>query len=226
MSFNLEHEMGPPVRNWLQQQGFQVKQEYATPWGICDFVAVSLNVKRVNKRLQFRQINPIGPLGRIGLLRYIPDKNSGRTIALSRLQTLSGAPVAYVQAEVEKLIASRFVLRTDRGTLQKQNGWVPLHNRIIAIELKLNRIADALVQARSNRAFASESFIAVPAETGLRLTSGPRRQKFVQAGVGILGVTNTNCKVILKPSGNGIQPDLTLQMHCVERFWRTKDNST
>jgi len=226
MTFGREHEMALPVGNWLRRHGMQVKPEFAVPWGICDFVAVSLNATKVRKRLEFGQINAIGPLWRVSLLQHIPDKETGRSITQSKLERLCGAPPEFTGKELEKLIADRFVRRTARLSLQKLNGWFPLHNRIVAVELKLSRVSDALAQASCNRAFATESFIAIPTETALRILSGPRRADFVNAGVGILGVTQTRCKVMLKPSARGIQADPTLQMHCVERFWRTKDSST
>jgi len=218
--------MAVPVSNWLRFQGLSVKREFSMPWGICDFVGVSLNASRVRKRLRFGQKNSVGPMGRVALMRQIPDRETGHRITLSRLERLNPCPADVLAADLEKLITAGFVVRWGKRSFQKINGWVPLHNRILAVELKLARISDALVQASSNRAFATESFVAVPAETACRIVSGRCLSDFLKAGVGVLGVTRTKCEVVLKPSHTGIETDATLQMHCVERFWRTRDSST
>lgn len=224
MTFAREREMARPVRSWLMSQGLQVKQEYSTPWGICDFVAASLNRTLVRKRLELRQSNAIGSLFRLALLQRIPDSRSGRSISWSRLEHLCRVPSEYLEAELDKLIVNRFVIRTPRGAFQKLNGWQPLHKKIIAIELKLNRVAEAIMQARANRAFATESFIALPAETAYRLARSERKHELTMAGVGIIAVSRESCTVLLRPSDCGIAADPVLQMHCVERFWRTRDN--
>ena len=62
-----------------------VKEEFSTPWGICDFVGVSLNKKRVAERLRLGQKEPIGPFVRLGILRAIPDIESGEVTTVDRL---------------------------------------------------------------------------------------------------------------------------------------------
>ena len=41
---------------------------------------------------------------------------------------------------------------------------MPLHDRIVAVEMKLSGIADALDQALQNKAFAEESYVAFPTD--------------------------------------------------------------
>jgi hypothetical protein len=74
-----------------------------------------------------------------------------------------------VAAEVERLIDDGFVLRISGGRLQKMNGWMPLPSRIVAVELKLRRIAEALQQARANLGFAEESYAAFPMPVARRI---------------------------------------------------------
>lgn len=225
--FKLESEMAPAVSDWLQRAGMTVKQEFSLPWGICDFVAVSLNLNNVRKRLSLKQSKAIGPLWRVDLLRHIPDQETGRAISVQRLERVYGnrIPGSVITTEIEKLVADRFVLQTRRGSLQKLNGWVPLHKRIVAVELKLTRISQALCQAASNRAFATESYVALPWEMAHKLSKGRRSSDFNNAGVGILAVAHHACRVTLPVSTDGIQADPTLQMHCVERFWRSRGSS-
>jgi len=224
--FALECEMSGPVRRWLKKEGLAVKDEYVLPWGICDFVGLSFDQERVNKRLALRQFRPIGPPHRIDLLFQIPDVDTSKSISIRQLRKrLPVLPGDAVERELEKLAQNRFVIQHRNGSFQKLNGWVPLHNRIVAVELKLSRTSEVLGQAASHRAFASESYVAMPSKIAER-AADTRFAEFHAVGVGILGVTRRACKVLLRPSASGVPVQRTLQAHCVERFWRTRDSSS
>lgn len=227
MLFKRESEMTLPVRRWLSREGLLIKSEFVLPWGICDLVGLSFNKHQVKKRLSYRQRLPIGPLQRVELLRHIPDRESGRSITLEGLQKLADRSIlsTSVEDDLNRLIADRFVLPDRHGALQKLNGWAPMHRRIVAVELKLQRISEALSQALSNRAFATESYIALPYIAAERLARGRRQSHLSSDGIGILGVTERTCKVLLR-APQLTEPDETLQLHCVERFWRTRDSSS
>jgi hypothetical protein len=218
--------MTKPVRRWLQRQGFLVKAEFGLPWGICDLVGLSFDESRVAKRMAFRQHRPIGPIQRVELLRLIPDQETGRTITFNRLRAFTEGTffASDLDHELRTLIADRFVILGKNGSLQKQNGWAPMHDRIVAVELKLSRVSEALAQAVSNRAFATESYVALPMKVATRLSDSARYSKFKAAGIGVLGVTPISCRLISQ-AFETIEPDVTLQMHCVERFWRTRGSS-
>jgi hypothetical protein len=225
--FARECDMSGPVREWLRRQRLLIKEEFALPWGVCDFVAMSFNSNQVSKRLAFRQFRPIGPLHRVALLTQIPDHESGPPISLSDLEQLyrDAADLPMLDNELHSLISGRFVIQKENG-LQRLNGWAPLHDRIVAVELKLSRVSEALAQAASHLAFATESYIALPAEIADRAATGPRSAEFRNSGIGILAVTRKACKIVLPASQGGVQPIDALQMHCVERFWRTKGSSS
>src|ERR1700674_2146696 len=163
MIFARESEMEAPVRHWLRREGLQIKGEFALPWGICDFVGLSFNSSRVSRRLKFGQSQAIGPLRRIKLLDRIPDHESGLAISFLQLQQMyNDSPYAPILAnEIRKLLAGRFIIQNENGLLQKQNGWAPLHERIVAVEIKLSRVSEALGQAISHRVFATESYKAI-----------------------------------------------------------------
>jgi hypothetical protein len=225
--FALESEMTKPVRRWLLRQGLLIKAEFGLPWGICDLVGLSFDISRMAKRMAFRQHRPIGSMQRVELLRLIPDQETGRAITFNQLRTITEETIFVpdLDHELQTLIADRFVIPGKNGSLQKRNGWAPMHDRIVAVELKLSRVSEALSQAFSNRAFATESYIALPMKAAKRFTDGARYSQFRTAGIGVLGVTPTSCRVVSQPLET-IEPDVTLQMHCVERFWRTRGSST
>src|SRR5258706_14928200 len=189
--------MAKPVHQWLRRQHLLIKSEYVLPWGICDLVGLSFNQKQVAKRLSYRQHRPIGPLQRIDLLRHIPDQESGSAITINCLLKLAEeGEVGYpFERDLQILIANRFIAATKNGSLQKLNGWMPLHERIVAVELKLYRISEAISQALSNRAFATESYIALPGQIAERFLRSARHPEFRQTGIGVLGVTRTTCRV-------------------------------
>ena len=53
--FRIEREMNSSARTWLARLGLMVKQEFYTPWGICDFVGISFDSARVKQRLDLGQ---------------------------------------------------------------------------------------------------------------------------------------------------------------------------
>src|SRR6267378_4596873 len=86
ISFRLEREMAAPCRDWLKRQGLLIKEEFATPWGICDLVGASFSQERVRQRLNLGQSEPIGSPLRIALLSRIPDAQTEKTVALGWLE--------------------------------------------------------------------------------------------------------------------------------------------
>lgn len=229
MEFDYEHQMAEPAKAWLVSKGLVVKREFPTPWGICDLVGCALNKRNVRKRLRLRQTKPIGSHLRVLLLAHIPEQEEARPITLQGFgdKFLQFLGESRIIAELDRLERDRFIRRTPHGSFYKVNGWMPLHKKLIALELKLSRISDALNQAISNLEFADESFVGLPFQTARRLLASKRKQEFVAAGVGILGLTSTACRVLLRPSPSKSTPNIVIQTHCVERFWRTraKDNS-
>lgn len=226
--FRYERDMLAPARQWLSEQGMMVKEEFTTPWGICDLVAASLDEERVRQRLQLGQRAAIGPLARVRILSAIPEvETKASNITRAIMSTYRGVLTqSQVDEEINKLIAGKFVRQGKKGTLQRINGWAPLHRRLVALELKLNRVQDALAQAASHQAFAEGSYVGLPTALAEKIAGSPRAAVFRAKGVGIVSVGQRQCSVALAPSTRQYPIDSALQAHCVERFWRTriKDN--
>jgi len=223
MPFNYEHEMVKPAERWLRSEGLLVKREFPLPWGICDLVGCSFNKKNVKKRLALGQKKPIGSQLRVFLLSMIPDREEVNSITLQRLHhPLAGfIDQARIEIELERLQRDRFVVQTPRGAFQRVNGWLPLHKKLVAVELKLSRIEDALCQAVNNLGFADESYVGLPVAVATRLVKGHKRREFEERSVGILAVSPSGCKVVLKSASARAKPDEVTQTHCVERFWQS-----
>lgn len=230
VEFRYEDEMAAPARRWLSEQGMIVKEEFATPWGICDLVAVSLDKKRVRERLRLGQRSAVGPLIRVLVLNAIPEIEADRSKIVRSIISAYRDILTRSQLcdEIDRLIAGRFVKECDNGTIQRINGWAPLHRRLVAVELKLNRVQDALAQATSHQAFADESYVGLPADLAERIAESRRADAFRSEGVGILAVQKRRCRILLVPGAPRYPTNTPLQMHCVERFWRShvKDNAS
>ena len=222
-AFRLEREMLSSAKRWLDRQRLHVKTEFYTPWGVCDLVGISLFKTRVRQRLDLGQRSPIGPLRRIALLDQIPDFESRVSVTSSQLA--AGLREVYSECEIneqlDRLIANGFVISSELGRFQKLNGWAPLHKRIVAFELKLRRVDEALFQAASHLQFATESYVGLPDRVALRVVRGASIERFKRSGIGLVAVGPNRCRLLYRPRVRCAQTDPILQMHCVERFWRS-----
>ncbi|MHC4565720.1 MAG: hypothetical protein ACYTE3_08170 [Planctomycetota bacterium] len=210
------------AERWLATKGLSVKREFPVPWGICDLVACSLNKRSVKTRLRVGQLRPIGSLLKVILLNKIPDERQDDCATTEELAT-TFAPFlseARIEAELGYLLRGKFIVKTPQGAWQKVNGWMPLWNRLIAVELKLARIEEVLRQAQSNKEFADESYAGLPMETARRLVRSNRKANLVETGIGILGIAPDGCRVVLKSCSNKWSPNHNLQAYCAERFWK------
>ena len=219
--FKSEADMAEPVKLWMESLSLLVKAEFISPWGICDFVGLNFRNHNVARRLELGQRRAVTSTARAALLLQIPDIETNRCITLSEL-IAAFAPVLpeeVVLKEAQRLVADKFVVR-ERDRLQKVNGWMPLQKRLMAVELKLKRIEEAIRQAQNNLGFSNESYVALPMELATRITSSNRREDFLKRGIGLLGVTPDSCMVLIRsrsvPSGNPV-----FQFCCVEKFWRS-----
>lgn len=224
--FRLEAEMAAPVIRWLRRGGLTVKAEFLLPWGVCDLVGVKLDAARTKLRLSYGQTRSIGSITRLLILSRIPESDSGKSITFQRLAKDLSAHFSSddLLEQIDTLVGGKFVIRPRRGFLQKVNGWAPLHSRIVAVELKLTRISEALNQATSNRAFATDSYVAFPRGRALRIARSNKADLFVRSGIGLLSVSHHACQELIKPCRIDATSNAITQSHVVERFWRTRGN--
>lgn len=218
--------MSDSAVRWMLRRGLTVKREMAVPWGICDLVGVELDPAKEKRRISLGQIRAIGRPIRLHILSRIPETESGRSITLTKLEKdfskyLSSESLL---REIQALIRNKFVKSPRKGHFQKLNRWAPLHLQIVAVELKLSRLSEALSQASANRAFATHSYVALPGPLASRALTGVKRELFRDLGVGLLAVSNDSCRELIKPRSRGANHDDIVQSHVVERFWRTRGN--
>lgn len=219
--FDYESQMAKPAEEWLQSKGLMTKKEFAMPWGICDLVGCSVYKTRARKRLRYGQSKSVSSQLRMMILSVIPDVDKGNSVTHQNVHRHFAEFIdsTRIDLEIARLIKDRFVIGTSRNRLQKQNGWMPLHKKILALELKLTRIDDALHQAINNLEFADESYVGLPMQKAMQVVNGKKKTRFSEKGIGVLGVSSQECKVLLKPDRTKAKPNDIIQAHCVERFW-------
>lgn len=221
--FSRESDMTPSVTRWLTSVGLQVRPEFVTPWGICDLVGLSFNPDKVAHRLRLKQQNPVTSITRAALLLQVPEVESFSSISLQQLVTVFKSVVAedVVVTELERLISDKFVVRTAHGELQKLNGWMPLQERLVAVELKLSRVEEALQQAKRNLGFVQESFVAFPMPVAQRIANSrcTWNEHFAE-GIGLIGVQKRRCEIVIPAALSPRWTNPAIQLYCVEKFWR------
>lgn len=223
--FARESDMAAAAGRWLKAAGMVIKPEFITPWGVCDLVGLRFNKDHVDRRLSLRQTKAVSSITRAVLLLQIPDVETKKSTTLDKLvrQCAPSIPDEVVSEETARLIADRFVVSSARGRLQKVNGWMPLQDRLVAVELKLSRVDEAMHQAVNNLGFVEESYVGLPAEVAKRVAANASRWAiFFDAGVGLLSVTQRGCEVLVPSHNCRPQTDTAIQLYCVEKFWRTR----
>ena len=215
--------MAAPATSWLKARGLVVKSEFVSPWGICDLVGLRFNPKHVADRLGYQQTKRVGSITRAALLLEVPDVETGRSITLE--QVIRGCspaiPEDVVVKEMQRLEADGFIRSSRRGRLQKLNGWAPLQETLVALELKLSRIDEAMHQARMNLGFADHSYVGLPSEVARRVASNAVRwAEYFDEGVGLLSVSKSRCRVLIAARKTSKWTDEAVQLYCVDKFWR------
>lgn len=223
MEFNYEYQMAEPAGRWLASQSLTIKKEFSIPWGICDFVACEFDKERVQQRVHLGQKRPIGSQLRVLILSKIPEQADNKGISSeSVLEKFSDfLSEEKIHKELKRLIKDKFIIKTESGKLQKLNGWIPLHKRLVALELKLDRINDVLHQAICNTEFANESYVGFPIDKAQHVVTTRKFNSFKSQGIGIVGIGIDYCKVFLKSDNSKYRCNTILQTHCIESFWRT-----
>lgn len=221
MSFKLEKEMLQPVKSWFSKRQELVKEELKVPWGYCDLAGCSFNKNSVSERMKLGQRKPIGPHSRVQLLWEVPDKETHDSISQEQLfEVYQGIRAKEdLEQDLKYLEDRNFLTRDSNGYYQKFNGWFPLHSEIVAIELKLKNVKQAIQQARAHLSYADSSYVALPRPLAEKVSTSNNKQIFSELGLGLLGVSPNWCQTIIHPSSK--KPTKTvLQAYCVERFWR------
>lgn len=223
--FNLEKEMKPHVRKWMENSGLRVKEEFPSRIGISDLVGCKIRSKAAEKRLAQGQRQPIGPLMRVQLWQHIPNCSEHRTASLQDLLAVFSGVLDSdkVKQELDNLEKGGFIRHTQAGTYQKINGWHPLHSELTAFELKLEDWRGACRQAYKYLSFADKAYIALPLNAAKKISTQTSHRFWRTKGIGLAGVSEEiGLKILVKSRGRHKRTkfEMAHQTYAVERFWR------
>ncbi len=102
-----------------------------------------------------------------------------------------------LQPLLKDLIASGAVVENPTGSLSLSVLWAELRAEVIAVEAKLTRWKDALIQAISHKRYADAAVVAMDAATTPRKASSI--QAFADQGVGLCAISPNSAEWIVEP---------------------------
>lgn len=195
---DLEAHLAGTVLCWLGEQGLVQAEEFVTPWGVADVLGIRYNIDRVHARIAAGQMDPVSDTHAMQLLLSLPKGGKPKRISdvARKFEPLLGQ--ALFERAVRNLIRKRFVVK-EGASLVRHSDWMPYHEQLVAVELKLRRVDEALAQARRHKAITAESYVGMPAVIAERIAFTERRADFEAAGVGLLSVQDGVCKVLIPP---------------------------
>lgn len=219
-SFRYEAEMARAVANWMGRSGLTVRPEFRTASGVTDMVGCRWIAGAVRSRLTARQRRPLGPLLRVAIFEAIPPRRSVRLASLAaRFEDVCGPDA--MRAEVAQLVRDRFVAIVPGQRVARIASWSRMSDRVVAVELKLSRLSEAIRQARQYLVFADDVYIALPKRAAVDAVQH-RREQLAGTGIGMLAVERRTAQVVLRPSrvlrAHAVDP--VARQHTVERLWR------
>jgi hypothetical protein len=221
--FQLEHEMTAPAREWLAGQGLELWEEYPTGAGICDLVGAEIDQVVAEARRRSGQRKPVRDVERLRLLDAIPWEAPG--VPSSRLQYIVGSLGARLDADLRWLEEAGCITATS-GHFVRIGPRQPVCSRLVAVELKLSRVGEALHQAHLRGRFADESYVGLPTPEAQRVGAASNwAHRFRESGVGLLALSPFSCDVVIPPPRRHAT-DPVLRAWCTERFWARERRPT
>jgi hypothetical protein len=218
----LESHLSGVVQRWVSSLGYIPIEEFSSPWGIADVVGIRPNIDRMLQRIRERHEEAIGDLRSILVLLAIPTMGSKRTVSLEELVAQYGELIGreVIERIVLKLSRKKIIGGTTQGRLYRIINWLPYHEEIISVELKLARVEEAIAQASRHKVITPNSYVGLPSDLAERLTFSQRRSDFESAGVGLLSVGNENCEVLIQPTHVTAQRERAYEIAAAENAWR------
>jgi len=219
----LENQLQWPAEKWLLEKGFITAREFNTPWGISDLVGIRPNLVNTTLRIEAGQKNSLGDVTSVMVLVKIPTLLSKRTVTMDDLVTTLGDLIGPTQVVniVERLIKKKIVVRSSTGRLARDTPWLPFHEQLVSIELKLERIEEALKQAKRHKTMTADSYVGLPLPVAQRVSQSNRINDFKFAGVGLLGIDSAaeTCSELLCPDPSLSDTERVYEIAAADRCW-------
>ena len=217
--FGSEREMALPATRWLARRGYVVRSEFQTAQGISDLVGCRWRRGAVQERSKFAR-PLLSSKVRTALLAVIPPEGIRQTEVVKALRCFSRA---IVHEELKNLHDWGLVARSKNARWQREAHWLPMHDHLVAIELKMRHLREAVRQAQRYLAFADDAYVGFPWPLAFRIAKDRRSEILRMAGVGLLAIRPARVQALIEPApGHRPWPvERATQLQTVDRIWRT-----
>ncbi len=219
----LESELESSAWRWLRGFADISVDQFQTPWGIADLFAVKCDFDRVLMRRDMGQNVASTNDQDVMVLLAIPELTSEERTDERRL----AKKFSYLLGEtkVRSIIAAlrrRKLIKVDAdGAICRNTPWLPFHKQMWAIELKLQRVDEALAQARRHLKITPYSYVGLPPQIAERTAISAKAEEFRESGVGLLSISATECSALIEPAGKNTCVDPVYAVAAAERCWGT-----
>lgn len=218
----LETQLASSVWRWLNTKGAYPIDEFQAPWGITDFFGIRPNLDRVLERTSKGQTTSVGGDQHVMILLAVPALESGKSIdqelLAKRFSFLIGK--SKVEHIIQTLRKRRFLKADSQGQLTRDTPWLPFHDEMWSVELKLTRVNEALAQAKRHLRITPNSFVGLPPIAASKVAQSAKANDFIRSGVGLLSVTPEECVEVIKCSGDRSPVEQVYEVAAAENCWR------
>ena len=186
-----------------------IGKEESAGLGIFDYAIFSVNKKMFSKRAASKLGTPITSESMISVLLHL-RADKPRTIKY--LQRHTGINKKHLRTKVLKyLVKYKYISRSNHENYLKNPYYGNFVKYCIAIEAKLKKWNDALIQAYRYKAFANKTYVALSSKfTGPALRN---INKFKAMNVGLIEVTKDGgIRIILKPKNEKPKSRIAIQL--------------
>jgi hypothetical protein len=217
----LESQLQWPAEKWLLDRGYVTTREFKTPWGISDVVGIKPDLDRSYQRLGLGHTLSLGDVSSVMALLRIPTVGSKRSVSraeiVSELGDLMGN--GEVEAILQRLMRKGIIAENGAGRLIRDTPWLPYHHGFVSVELKLQRVDEAVKQAKRHRTITPNSYVGLPRETAEKVMTSDRKNDFAAAGIGLLSISGENCEEVIAPLNDNNAIERVYEIAAAERCW-------
>lgn len=191
------------------------------PWGITDLFAIHVDLDRVIERKNLGHCNSSRSDQEIMVLLSIPTAESGKMTNRSALNREFSYLIGESKLDVilRALFRRKFIVISEDDEIARNTPWLPYHIKMWSVELKLERVDEALAQAKRHLKVTPFSYVGLPEKIAEKVFSTSKSLEFEEAGVGLLSVSKESCAPLMEPKGDHSCVDDIFAVAAAERCW-------
>ena len=157
-----ESRLVQQLKEYYIDSHYLITTEFSIGYGRADLVAFKINPNKCRARLENGQQLSLDRVEYYTLLHLMPDINSGNNVSISYLSDKLCLSSSYLKNHFLKhLIKSGYIVEVEQKKYVKVNGFIPIADEIIAIEVKISDWKKGAIQAKRYQVFANRTFLAL-----------------------------------------------------------------